>query len=486
MDLARPPELSLPRTAPASVNRTTPTVYPALVGRCLLELPRLAWMAFDIGILCSGTALGNRLFVWWNGNLSLTDLNLWVINIVLAVSVIIAGGVFGLYETRTLWVRSRIVARCLLTVTLAMLATWAVTHLLMYSSLSRRAAASGFIFFLITASSVRLLAHRAIRFVHRGLLVIGQGPTTGLIMRSVRRGSVPGYRLVGLVAESTEPDSSGLSDIPVVGGLDDIEGICRRHRVAEVVVADRAAENAKYQQAALACLRMGCRVTNETTYYEATFGEVPAAHITPNWFLAADLRGQCEEHAVFKKVFDIVVASIGLALTVPLWPFIALAIRLQGPGGVLFRQTRIGQWGRRFTLYKFRTMRGDAESNGSTWATPNDPRVTGIGRFLRRTRLDELPQLWNILKGDMSVVGPRPERPEFVAPLTSLIPFYNERHLVKPGLTGWAQINYRYGSTVADARKKLQLDLYYIKHMTYELDLIILLRTFGTFFLGSR
>jgi lipopolysaccharide/colanic/teichoic acid biosynthesis glycosyltransferase len=165
---------------------------------------------------------------------------------------------------------------------------------------------------------------------------------------------------------------------------------------------------------------------------------------------------------------------------------IAIVVRLENRGPVFYSQTRVGQGGQTFTLHKFRTMWGNAEANGMAWASQNDPRVTFVGRYLRKLRFDELPQLWNILKGDMSLVGPRPERPEFVGPLAALIPFYDERHLIKPGLTGWAQINYPYGSSIADARRKLQLDLYYIKHTSLELDLIILLRTLGTFFLGSR
>jgi lipopolysaccharide/colanic/teichoic acid biosynthesis glycosyltransferase len=161
-------------------------------------------------------------------------------------------------------------------------------------------------------------------------------------------------------------------------------------------------------------------------------------------------------------------------------------IRLDSDGPVLYQQQRVGLNGRQFTLYKFRTMIEAAERNGHTWASVDDPRVTRFGRLLRRTRLDELPQLWNILLGQMAIIGPRPERPEFVEQLAARIPFYNERHLVKPGLSGWAQINYRYGASVDDARRKLQLDLWYIKHMSLELDLIILFRTLGTVFLGSR
>ncbi len=445
-------------------------------------------MLLDVLLVCGGTILGDRLFVWWNSSGALlADHQLWLANIVLASAVILAGSVFGLYEANTLWVRSRIVARCMLTVVFAMLSAWLVMHLFMYSSLSRRSVACGTVFFLFTASSIRLMSHRALLDVRRGLLVIGQGPLTGMIIRSVRRGSVPGYRLVGLVTSNRSAgDVGGVGDIPVVGDIADIGELCRRHQVAEVVVAESAAKNPDDQRAALACLRLGCRVTDETTFFESTYGEVPVSHITPHWFLTADLKGHRHEHGVLKRIFDVLVASVALLVTAPIFAAVALAILLQGRGPIFYSQVRVGRGGRRFTLYKFRTMQSNAEAAGSTWACPNDPRVTRIGRLLRESRLDELPQLWNILKGEMTVVGPRPERPEFVGPLATLIPFYDERHLIKPGLTGWAQINYRYGSTIADARQKLQLDLYYVKHMSLELDLVILLRTLGTFFRGSR
>jgi len=445
-------------------------------------------MAIDIAIVCGGTLLGDRLFVRWttSGTL-LADYSLSLANIVLATAVVLAGSVFGLYEPATLWSRSRVVVRCLLTVTLAMLTTWLVMHLFMYSSMSRRAAVCGTVLFWIGASAFRLVCHYALQGVRRGLLVIGQGPLTGSIIRSIRRQSFPGYRLVGVVVpEKGGAAEYGAGDIPVVGSLSQIDALIREHDVAEVVVAEAAARNPQYQKAALSCLRLGCRVTDETTFYESAFGEVPVSHISPSWFFSADLKGHRLEHAVLKRVFDFVVAAFALVLSVPLFILTAFLLRLEGRGPVFYSQARVGRGGRAFTLYKFRTMAMSAEDGGSAWATLDDPRVTPIGRWLRRSRLDELPQLWNILRGDMSVVGPRPERPEFVGPLSALIPFYDERHLIKPGLTGWAQINYRYGATVADARQKLQLDLYYVKHTSLELDLIILLRTIGTFFLGAR
>lgn len=487
-DLAAAPTLTR-ANAPVRISPLRArTSWRALIGGCLLSLPRLVWMVLDMAMVCGGTILGDKLFVWWGQSSNLlADYQLWVGNGVLATSVILAGSIVGLYEPSTLWVRSRIVVRCLITVTFAMLGTWLVLHLFMYSSLSRRAAACGTAVFLISGSAVRLLCHAAVLDVRRGLLVIGQGPLTGSIIRSVRRGSVPGYRLVGVVTSDRDSASRHTGgDIPVVGFMEDIDRVCQEHDVAEVVVAETAMRNPKYQRAALAGLRLGCRVTDETTFYESTYGEVPVSHITPHWFLAADLKGHRQEHSVAKRLFDIVFAAVALLISLPVIVLIAIATRLSSRGPAFYTQTRVGQGGRNFTLIKFRTMVQDAEAGGTTWAVENDPRVTALGRFLRRMRLDELPQLWNILKGDMSLVGPRPERPEFVGPLSAIIPYFEERHLIKPGLTGWAQINYPYGSTIADARRKLQLDLYYIKHTSLELDLIILLRTFGTFFLGSR
>lgn len=459
-----------------------------LIGGSLLLFPRAAWMAIDVAIVCGGTLLGDRLFVWWaiEGSL-LSNYSIALSNIVMASAVILAGCIFGLYEPATLWSRSRIAVRCLLTVTFAMLTTRIVMHLFMYSNMSRRAALCGTVFYLIGASSIRLVCHYALQGVRRGLLVVGQGPLTGAIIRSVRRQSIPGYRLVGVVVpEGDEANRRGAGDIPVVGELSQVEDLVRRHEVAEVVVSQSATAIPEYQRAALACLRLGCRVTDETTFYETTYGEVPVSHISASWFLSADLKGHRREHSVAKRMFDVSIALAALILTAPTFLIVACLLRLEGRGPILYSQTRVGRGGRLFTLYKFRTMATSAEDAGTAWATLDDPRATSIGRRLRRSRLDELPQLWNILRGDMSVVGPRPERPEFVRPLSAVIPFFDERHLIKPGLTGWAQINYPYGATVADARRKLQLDLYYIKHTSLELDLIILLRTLGTFFRGAR
>ncbi len=204
-------------------------------------------------------------------------------------------------------------------------------------------------------------------------------------------------------------------------------------------------------------------------------------HSGDHWVMALAVGGPGPLYRCLRRVEDLVLASLGLVVTAPLWGLIALAIRLDSPGPVFYRQVRVGYRGRPFTMIKFRTMRTDAEKEGRpVWAAANDPRVTGVGRLLRATRLDELPQLLNVLRGEMSLIGLRPERPAFVAMLQTQIPFYRARLLLRPGLTGWAQVNYPYGRTVEDALVKLQYDLYHLKHQSPYLDLLILLRTVVT------
>ena len=474
-----PPRLATRRPAPRSLR--------SLIARRLVSLPRPVCMAVDLLIVVAGTWIGQQAFVWWHPDSNwAADYRLWLVYALPPLMVLLAGMAFGLYERNVLWHRGRIVTRSILTITFAMLATFVIVQVFFYSELSRRTAAFAIVFYMLLATGLRLMAHHMLRYVDLGLLLIGHGPATTLLLRSIQHGRLPGYRLAGIVSDAPSRIGRNIRGVPILGNIDDIPAIVQEHDVREVVVAERPLRPGDCQQAALVCLRLGCRVTNETTFFETAFGEVPVSHITPGWFYSADLSGQREEHAALKRLFDLTTSFLILLVTLPLWPFLALLIRLQDGGPVFYAQSRVGQAGRVFRLYKFRTMSLDAEVAGCTWSGEHDPRVTRFGRFLRTSRLDELPQLWNVLRGEMSMVGPRPERPDIVEPLSQLIPYYHERHMVKPGLTGWAQICYRYGSSVADARRKLQFDLYYIKHMSLELDVIILLRTFGTLLLGMR
>jgi exopolysaccharide biosynthesis polyprenyl glycosylphosphotransferase len=217
------------------------------------------------------------------------------------------------------------------------------------------------------------------------------------------------------------------------------------------------------------------------SFYELLFNKVPVSTVKELWFVQK-ITPRHKMYQALERMLDILYASLVLILFLPIIPFIAFGIKLTSRGPIIYRQTRIGKGGEPFTLYKFRTMREDAELNGAQWAQKRDPRTTAIGKFLRFTHLDELPQLFNIIKGDLSFVGPRPERPEFVAELTKEIPHYDVRHIVKPGLTGWTQINYQYGSSVNDAREKLQYDIYYLKHRSITGDMLIILKTIKFFF----
>lgn len=236
----------------------------------------------------------------------------------------------------------------------------------------------------------------------------------------------------------------------------------------------------------LSCKLNGIEVLDAPSFYESATRKLLIENITPSWFIFSHGFKVTWLLRQSKRIMDIVASALGLLFFLPVLPFIALAIKLESPGPILFRQTRVGEGDRLFTLLKFRSMRQNAEvSTGAVWSQENDPRITRVGNILRRTRLDEIPQLLNIFKGDMALVGPRPERPEFVGELKKLIPYYSERHYVKPGLTGWAQVCYPYGSSVNDAIEKLRYDLYYIKNISLLLDLCVIMKTFRVVLLGK-
>jgi sugar transferase (PEP-CTERM system associated) len=229
-------------------------------------------------------------------------------------------------------------------------------------------------------------------------------------------------------------------------------------------------------------LEEGVRFDHLASVYEEYTGKIAVENLRPSWLLFSEGFRKKRWVLAAKRAVDVSVASVGLVVAAPLMLLVALAVKATSPGPVLYHQLRVGQHGRNFPIHKFRSMRPDAEAGtGAVWASAGtDPRVTPIGRILRRARLDELPQLWNVLVGDMSFVGPRPERPEFVKDLTKQIPFYGQRHVVKPGVTGWAQVRYTYGASVEDAMEKLQFDLFYIKNLSIALDTYIVLETIKT------
>ncbi|MGB0383276.1 MAG: exopolysaccharide biosynthesis polyprenyl glycosylphosphotransferase, partial [Ardenticatenaceae bacterium] len=248
----------------------------------------------------------------------------------------------------------------------------------------------------------------------------------------------------------------------------------------EIIVATEGKASQKTLQAVLDSRELGIPITTMTTLYERVTGRVPIEHVDGNLDIILPMTrpSHTRLYLIMARLFDLMAVFLSLPLLIILIPLIWLANHLSDPGDLFYQQERVGKHGQPFQIIKFRTMIMDAEKQtGAVWASEKDPRVTPVGRFLRQTRLDELPQLWNVFKGEMSIIGPRPERPHFVQQLTKEIPFYRARHAVKPGLTGWAQVKYRYGASAEDALMKLQYDLFYIKHQGPYLDLLILLKT---------
>ena len=261
--------------------------------------------------------------------------------------------------------------------------------------------------------------------------------------------------------------------------------VVRKQKVHRVIVAMPDRRGTIPMQELLDLRMQGVKIEEAASWLERISGKIEVENLYPSWLVFGEGFRRSPVFRLVRRAVSIVISMVGLIFALPLIPLIVLAIRLDSEGPVLYKQTRVGKAGRNFNVVKFRTMRVDAEAlSGPQWAGDNDPRVTRVGRFLRSSRLDEIPQLWCVLKGDMAFVGPRPERPEFVEWLSREIPYYSVRHMVRPGLTGWAQVKYKYGSTVEDAREKLQYDLFYIKNASIGLDLVIMFQTIKTVLLS--
>jgi sugar transferase (PEP-CTERM system associated) len=317
------------------------------------------------------------------------------------------------------------------------------------------------------------------------VLILGAGPAARTVAAEIRSQHEYPYRIVGFVDDLAADDERRVEGARVLGPPADLPELMARHRINRIVVSLTDRRGKLPFRELLQAKMAGVHVEDAATTYERLTGKILIDGIKPSWLIFSD--GFCASRTTraVKRIVDLSLAAIGLVLAMPLMVLTALAIRLESPGPVLYRQERVGENGRIFVLSKFRSMRADAERGTPIWAREHDDRVTRVGRFIRLTRLDELPQLWNVMRGDMSFVGPRPERPFFVDQLAAAIPFYMERHAVKPGVTGWAQVKYRYGASVEDSMEKLRYDLYYIKHLSIVFDLTIVMDTVKVIILGK-
>jgi exopolysaccharide biosynthesis polyprenyl glycosylphosphotransferase len=315
----------------------------------------------------------------------------------------------------------------------------------------------------------------------RKVLVIGADDGASEMIRALGEQSEREYTVRGVIGEQDRVGQV-VEGVPVIGCPTDLMNYVARERISELILTSTRDLSGEMFQAVMDAYQAGVSLVPMPVLYERITGRVPVAHVGSNWTVVLPLEAGdgFNPYPLLKRFGEVSAALLGFIPVALSFPLIALAIYIDSPGPIFFSQERVGLNGRSFRVYKYRTMIPDAEKNtGAVFSDRDDPRKTRIGRFLRRTRIDELPQLWNILRGDMSLIGPRPERPEHVQRLQQSIPFYRTRLIVRPGLTGWAQVMYGYGSTDDDALVKLQYDLFYIRHRSLLLDLNILVKTVG-------
>ena len=333
--------------------------------------------------------------------------------------------------------------------------------------------------FLIAILAWRLLFNQLIGSLQleERILFVGTGDSARKVARQILDQHDFAYRVIGFIDDDATRIGERIVNPAIVGTPGDIERLVKQYHVDRIVVGLADRRGRLPIEELLRAKMSGIRVEDVATTYERVTGKILLDDLRPSWLVFSDGFRVSRVTRLLKRTIDLALSvSMGI-VAFPIMVLTAVAVWLDSGAPVLYRQERVGENGRPFTLFKFRSMRQDAEAGTPVWATQGDDRITRVGRFIRKTRLDELPQLWNVIRGDMSFVGPRPERPFFVEELAKEIPFYQQRHAVKPGVTGWAQVKYRYGASVEDAIEKLRYDLYYIKHLSISFDLTIVFDT---------
>ncbi len=386
----------------------------------------------------------------------------------------ISVGLYGSEATRSMRYAC---ARLLVAVSLGIIALSVIDFILPGSTFWRSTLIYAMVLAIILAILNRLIigGFLGASAFRRRVMVLGAGLRAQRLKKLAERPD-SGFVIVSYIGMN-ESETGVLEAIPR-SAIHDLGRFVENLGASEVVLALEERRNAVPMKDLLRIKTMGVHVNDFSSFMERETGRVDLDSVNPSWLIFSDgfSSGRMVSSAA-KRLFDIIASSILLALTLPIIVIFAALIKIDSKGSAFFRQTRVGLYGQSFPVIKLRSMRTDAEKGGAQWATKDDPRITRIGKFIRKVRIDELPQTWSVLKGHMSFVGPRPEVPQFVADLEDKLPFYAERHMVKPGITGWAQINYPYGASIEDSRHKLEYDLYYAKNYTPFLDLLILLQT---------
>jgi sugar transferase (PEP-CTERM system associated) len=440
----------------------------------------LLTIAGDLTVVIGPAALGYG-YVEWVG-----EGPIWPKMAALAAPTILLLYLADLYNVRVRLGGGELVLRLGLAVAIAALLTASLGYAMPPLQFGRTA------FFMITGlATLGLLAFRLTTYrlgsyerLQKRVLVLGTGLADVIASFESQNGALP-FKIIGFL----DDDPIAYDNLPpgydLLGKAKELLNIAEKHRPDILLVALTNMRGVFPFDDILECRFRGVRVEEWPTFYERLTGKIFVNSLRPSWLIFSDGTVKTRLTETIKRAFDVALSFMGLVLSSPLIGLVAVCIKLDSIGPVFFRQERVGRDGQVFDLYKFRSMRVDAERiTGPVWASEDDPRVTRVGRVLRKIRFDEVPQMFNVLMGNMSFIGPRPERPMFVNQLREQIPFYALRFSVKPGITGWAQVKYQYGSTVEDAMEKLQYDLYYVKNMSVFLDLVILLNSLQVVLLG--
>lgn len=450
----------------------------------------------DILIIFGAILLALYLRLDWEGTAYQIFENNALVKITLATSVcVIAIYFYDLYDYAVMNSRRELILRLIQVMGIA----WTLLALLYYL-VPPLMIGRGTLIYSVVISLLLLLAWRSLIHFLTGhpdlgekILILGIGRTAIDTANVVFKRRDAGYRVVGFVTSNghrnTELEASEMarSGTRILGSTDDLVKIVHDKKVDRIVVA-LGQRRGNFPTDALLRMSLENNVNIEecASFFERITGQVHLDMLRPSWLIFSGRTRDTHLKVVFRGVVNRLLALIGLIVSLPIALVTAVLIKLDSKGSVFYRQERVGKNGRIFELIKFRSMKTDAEIDGKpVWAANSDDRATFVGKIIRRIRVDEIPQFWNIIKGEMSFIGPRPERPHFVSELADLVPFYEHRHLVAPGLTGWAQIKYRYGASFDDARQKLQYDLYYIKNQSVALDIIIIFETVKTVLFGK-
>jgi sugar transferase (PEP-CTERM system associated) len=408
--------------------------------------------------------------------------------LVLAVMLVALNGAFGIYRRNERLSSSGYVLRVLLAAAIGLPLAYVVDGVLPSGGhLQDNMVSAGLLAFggLLVVRHVLVLPLVGVLLPHR-VLVLGTGPEARLVEASLAAAIPPGLQLVGFYPLEKAHETC-VSQQQILNSSEPLEQAIGSLGIHEIIVAVKQQRGGVLPlRHLLNCRLAGVEITELARFFERVHGKVPIELVKVSWLIYGNGYRQGWTRTIVKRIFDLLISTSLLLLALPLMIVAAVAIALESGAPVIYKQERVGLGGRKFTLFKFRSMGRDAEVGGKArWAAARDPRVTRVGRVLRRLRIDELPQLFNVLRGEMSFVGPRPERPEFVDMLTGQVPFYAVRHSVKPGLTGWAQVRYSYGATIEQSVRKLEYDLYYVKNHTLALDVIVLLETVRVVLLGE-